>query len=217
MRTFLIDDHTLFRQGLREILERRDVEVVGEAGDGREGTDLARRCTAIDVVLLDLRMPGMDGLETLTALRAAGIQAPVVMLTTSADESDLVACLRQGAQGYLLKDAEPDELMAALHTAMAGQTVVAPHLAPVLARFVQQGSASVEQSPFAALTPREQEILAQLAEGHSNKVIARHLSISDGTVKLHVKAILRKLDLSSRVEAAVLAVQHGFRASESAD
>jgi two-component system nitrate/nitrite response regulator NarL len=135
------------------------------------------------------------------------------MLTTSNEEQDLVECLRSGASGYLLKDMEPIELVTALREIVAGKTIVAPELATVLARVVQgdvedDGVAPV--SPFAELTPRELEILCLLAEGQSNKVIARNLGISDGTVKLHVKAILRKLDVHSRVEAAVMAVEQNF-------
>ena len=135
------------------------------------------------------------------------------MLTTSDEENDLVACLRGGARGYLLKDIEPDELVTAVREIVAGGTVVAPRLAGLLARVVQGGDEEPVQShdPFAELTPRELEILAHLAEGQSNKVIARHLGISDGTVKLHVKAILRKLNIHSRVEAAVLAVERDLK------
>jgi two-component system nitrate/nitrite response regulator NarL len=150
----------------------------------------------------------------LRQLRKNGFKNPVAMLTTSSDERDLVESLRSGAQGYLLKDMEPDQLVVALRDIVAGKTVVAPDLAPVLARVVQGDSiAPGVESPFAKLTPRENEILALLAEGQSNKVIARNLGISDGTVKLHVKSILRKLGVHSRVEAAVIAVEQGLRTS----
>jgi two-component system nitrate/nitrite response regulator NarL len=159
-----------------------------------------------------MRMPSMDGMEVLRQLRKNGFTNPVAMLTTSSDERDLVESLRSGAQGYLLKDMEPDQLVVALRDIVAGKTVVAPDLAQVLARVVQGDSiAPEEESPFAKLTPRENEILALLAEGQSNKVIARNLGISDGTVKLHVKSILRKLGIHSRVEAAVIAVEQGMR------
>ena len=129
--------------------------------------------------------------------------------------ADLIEALRAGARGYLLKDMEPDELVAALRDINAGKTVVAPNLTQILAEVVQGKSAipDMESSPFDELTPRETEILGLLAEGQSNKVIARNLGISDGTVKLHVKAILRKLEVHSRVEAAVMAVEHGMRAN----
>jgi len=139
---------------------------------------------------------------------------PVVILTTSADENDLANALRKGARGYLMKDMEPDELVVALQEIKAGKTVVASGLTGVLADLVKNDDrrpSKDSSGPFSELTPREREILGHLAEGQSNKVIARHLEISDGTVKLHVKAILRKLEVHSRVEAAVMAVEHGIR------
>ena len=207
----LIDDHALFREGLQELLTRRGIETVSAAGNGESGIELATRLQP-DIILLDIRMPGMNGLEVLRRLRQADLNMPVVMLTTSNEENDLVECLRNGAQGYLLKDMDPGDLINALMDIVKGQTVVAPHLAQLLARVVQgHPGESSEANPFDQLTPRENEILGLLAEGQSNKVIAQNLGISDGTVKLHVKAILRKLGLHSRVEAAVLAVQHGLR------
>lgn len=212
MRVLLVDDHTLFRSGLETLLDRHGIEVIGTAGNGREGFMMARELTP-DVVLLDMRMPEMSGLEVLSGLRAVGGRMSIVMLTTSNEEQDLVDCLRSGANGYLLKDMEPTELVNALREIVSGKTVVAPELTGVLARVVQgepENGASDAPSPFAELTPREMEILCLLAEGQSNKVIARNLGISDGTVKLHVKAILRKLDVHSRVEAAVRAVEENL-------
>ena len=212
-RILLIDDHTLFRAGLRDLLMRRNIEVVAAVGEGSEGVKIAAE-QSLDIVLLDMRMPQMDGISVLKILKAAHPELPVAMLTTSSDEKDLVGALRNGAQGYLLKDMEPDELVVALREIVAGKTVVAPDLAPVLARAVQGDSLEPEkekEDPFAVLTPREFEILTLLAEGQSNKVIARNLGISDGTVKLHVKAILRKLNISSRITAAVMAVEHGVK------
>jgi len=158
-------------------------------------------------------MPEMDGISVLKKLKESKPDLPVAMLTTSSDERDLVGALRNGAQGYLLKDMEPDELVVALGDIIAGKTVVAPDLATVLASAVQAENQPKEEKedPFAILTPREFEILTLLAEGQSNKVIARNLGISDGTVKLHVKAILRKLNISSRITAAVMAVEHGVK------
>ena len=210
-RVLLIDDHTLFREGLQELLSRHHIETVGAVGDGETGIRLARELLP-DVILLDMRMPSMSGLEVLRRLRQGGLRMPIVMLTTSTEENDLIECLRNGAQGYLLKEMEPGDLVDALEEIIQGKTVVAPHLAQLLVRVVQGQPEAIEQisGPFDALTPREGEILNLLAEGQSNKVIARNLGISDGTVKLHVKAILRKLGVHSRVEAAVLAVQHGM-------
>ncbi len=210
MRVLLIDDHALFRVGLLELLERRGIEVVDAVGDCEIGLHLARDC-APDVVLLDLRMPGTDGIEVLKRMRGEGIDRFVAMLTTSTEEADVIASLQAGANGYLLKDMEPDDLVAALNDIVAGKTVVANELTGILARAVRQEKAEpVREAAFSDLTPREMQILCHLAAGQSNKVIARELGISDGTVKLHVKAILRKLDVHSRVEAAVIAVERGL-------
>ncbi|MCB1620660.1 MAG: response regulator transcription factor [Thiothrix sp.] len=219
-KVLLIDDHTLFRAGLEDLLRRRGIEVVAAVGSGDQGIQSVAELGP-DIVLLDMRMPQMDGLAILRLLRKKHPGLKVVMLTTSSNESDLIEALRSGARGYLLKDIEPDELVVSLREILAGKTVVAPELAPVLARFVQGDEGELEgdkaANPFSELTPREYEILTLLAEGQSNKVIARNLGISDGTVKLHVKAILRKLNVSSRITAAVMAVEHGVRASAAAD
>jgi two-component system nitrate/nitrite response regulator NarL len=211
MRVIIIDDHALFRVGLKGLLEQRNIEVIGVAADGNEGIELATRLNP-DIILLDLRMPGMGGLDVLKTLREKTQAIPVVMLTTSNEESDLIKSLRSGAQGYLLKDMEPDELVSALRDIEKGKSVVAQDLTDALARMVQ-GETTMDDNngPFAELTPREREILCLLADGQSNKLIARNLGISDGTVKLHVKAILRKLGIHSRVEAAVIAVEQGLR------
>jgi two-component system nitrate/nitrite response regulator NarL len=210
MRVLLIDDHALFRFGLQELLERRGIQVVAAVGDTAMGLRRVAE-TMPDVVLLDMRMPQLNGLEMLRRLRAAHPTMPIAMLTTSAEERDVIDSLQSGAQGYLLKDMEPDALIAALGEIVQGRTVVAPELAIVLAKAVQGEAASTpHEARIADLTPREHEILCHLAEGQSNKAIARRLNISDGTVKLHVKAILRKLDVHSRVEAAVIAVERGL-------
>ncbi len=211
MRVLIIDDHALFRVGLQGLLEQRGIEVADAVASGIEGIQRAEELQP-DIILLDLRMPDMGGLEVLQKLREMETSIPVVMLTTSNDEADLIKSLRSGAQGYLLKDMEPDELVSALRDIENGKNVVAQDLTDALARMVQ-GDANVvdDDGPFSDLTPREMEILCLLAEGQSNKLIARNLGISDGTVKLHVKAILRKLGIHSRVEAAVIAVEQGLR------
>ncbi|WP_457667979.1 response regulator [Thiolapillus sp.] len=209
MRILLIDDHALFRIGLRELLERRGLEVVDAVGDCEAGINLVVEKQP-DVVLLDMRMPQMSGLDVLQVLRDKGQQMPIVILTTSRVETDVIASLQCGAQGYLLKDMEPDDLIRSLNDIVAGQTVVANELTMVLAKAVRGDEPGKSESAMDQLTPREQEILCLLAEGQSNKVIARNLGISDGTVKLHVKAILRKLNVHSRVEAAVIAVEQKF-------
>ena len=211
MRVLIIDDHALFRVGLQGLLEQRGIEVADAVASGIEGIQRAGELKP-DIILLDLRMPDMGGLEVLQKLRESNSTIPVVMLTTSNEESDLIKSLRSGAQGYLLKDMEPDELVSALRDIENGKNVVAQDLTDALARMVQGDTNVVdEEGPFSELTPREMEILCLLAEGQSNKLIARNLGISDGTVKLHVKAILRKLGIHSRVEAAVIAVEQGLR------
>lgn len=214
LRVLIIDDHTLFRDGLQGLLERHHIDVVGSLGDGHEGIQLAQELKP-DIVLLDMRMPKISGLEVLKQLQQNNFESPIAMLTTSNDERDLVEALRNGAKGYLLKDMEPDDVVAALREIVKGETVVAPNLTQILARVVKgEPILETEPSPIDDLTPREAEILSLLAEGQSNKVIARNLGISDGTVKLHVKAILRKLNIHSRVEAAVIAVEQGLRANK---
>ena len=213
MRVIMIDDHALFRVGLQGLLEQRGIEVIAAVAEGAEGIKLAQDMQP-DIILLDLRMPDMSGLEVLRKIKEKEIKIPVVMLTTSNEEQDLVEALRNGAQGYLLKDMEPDELVSALRDIEKGKNVVAQGLTDVLARMVQgepMAEKNNKNNPFSELTPREMEILCLLADGQSNKVIARNLGISDGTVKLHVKAILRKLEVHSRVEAAVIAVEQGLR------
>ena len=211
MRVLLIDDHALFRVGLQGLLERRGIGV-SMASDGRRGVIKALR-EQPDVVLLDLRMPDMSGVEVLRELKDKSFKQPVVVLTTSEEDQDVANSLKAGASGYLVKDMDPDELVSVLNDIVKGQTVVAPRLARLLADLVKHGPAeeTAPSSPFESLTAREFEILCHLAEGQSNKVIARHLEISDGTVKLHVKSILRKLGVRSRVEAAVMAVENGIR------
>ncbi|HEY7656254.1 MAG TPA: response regulator [Burkholderiales bacterium] len=214
MRVLLIDDHALVRKGIEQLLQSRGVQVVASVSSGEEGVRRARELAA-DIILLDVKMPGMGGIETLKALRASGVSTPVVMLTMSREDADLSAALRSGAQGYLLKDIEPEELMPALEAALRGDNVVAPEMVGSLARLVRSDAGTKRgpprlAAPFSELTPRELEILECVADGSSNKLIARALDITEGTVKLHVKSILRKLGMRSRVEAAVMAVEHGL-------
>ena len=214
MRVLLIDDHALFRVGLQQLLQRLGIEVIAATGDCREGIDLAVEQEP-DVVLLDMRMPDMYGIEVLKELRSRNPDQAVAMLTTSREEGDLIESLQNGAQGYLLKEMEPDDLVKALGDISSGTTVVAPELTGILAKVVQGGEEQEESGDiFSSLTPREREILCHLVEGQSNKLIARALGISDGTVKLHVKAIMRKLNVHSRVEAAVIAVERSLCARD---
>jgi len=216
MRVLLIDDHTLVRKGLEQLLQSRGIEVVASAGSGQEGIELALALKP-DVILLDVKMPEMSGTDTLKQLREQGVTVPILMLTMSREEADLQAALRNGATGYLLKDMDHEDLVPALQDALDGNNVIAKELIGSLTRLVQGQSAKPAASAtsdtsnlLSELTPRELEILRHLAEGQSNKEIGRALDIPDATVKLHVKSILRKLGIRSRVEAAVLAVEHGL-------
>jgi len=214
MRVLLIDDHALVRKGIGELLQSRGAQVVASVSSGEEGVQRAVELRP-DIILLDVKMPGVNGIETVERLRAAGVTAPVVMLTMSREDAELGAALRAGAQGYLLKDMEPEDLLPALESVLRGESVVAREMVGTLAGIVRDDAGSkpaarCRADPFAELTPRELEILEHVADGSSNKMIARALSITDGTVKLHVKSILRKLGARSRVEAAVRAVEHGL-------
>jgi len=213
LRVILIDDHALVRKGLEELLRSRGIDIVASVGSGEEGIDQARQLDA-DIILLDIKMPDINGLDTLKRMREEGVETPVLMLTMSRDENDLEQSLQNGAQGYLLKDMDPEDLIPALNDAIEGTNVVSSELIGSLTRIIQGKPKEQEilepATPLSELTPREHEILTHIAEGESNKVIAKKLGISDGTVKLHVKAILRKLGVHSRVEAAVIAVEHGL-------
>ncbi len=215
MKVVLIDDHALFREGLETLLKRRGVAVTS-CSNGQTGVEAAMTIQP-DVVMVDLRMPEMTGIQALKALREKDRELPVLVLTTSDDVADLKECMRHDASGYLMKDMDPDDLVVALRKVIAGETVVAPELAGKLAMIIKNQGEVVEEesrSIFSRLSPREMEILSHLTEGQSNKVIARHLGISDGTVKLHVKSILKKLGLHSRVEAAVLAANERLFANK---
>jgi len=210
MRTILIaeDEELLFRRGLVQLLRTIPAFVlVGEAASGAEGLVLARELRP-DLILLDLNMRDGDGLDMLRGLRAARSEARVVMVTVSDSGEDVVAALRGGAEGYLLKDMEPEDVIASIGRAARGELAVAPALTLKLANMLQAGSGEPERRDLlASLTERERQILEHLARGESNKTIARALDISHDTVKLHVRHILTKLNLNSRVEAAVFAVE----------
>jgi two-component system nitrate/nitrite response regulator NarL len=217
IRVLLVDDHTLFRMGLSELLEQRGIiKVVGATGSPDEARRILRE-EAPDVIIMDLHMPPLDGLTLFRQLRQEGFTTPTLMLTVSNAEEDLTNVLRAGARGYLLKDMEPDDVVDAIQRAARGETVVAPTMTMKLVKLLQQEQpASNPASLLELLTQREREILTHLAQGESNKVIARALEISHDTVKLHVRHILSKLNLSSRVEAAVFAVEHKLNTPGSA-
>lgn len=206
-KVLIIDDHPLFRKGARLLLAQENgFRVVGEASSGMEGLRLARELDT-DLILLDLNMAEMDGLETLRQLRVTHPDARVVMLTVSDLEQDLVEALRAGASGYLLKDTEPEDLLKQLRQILDGHLIISEGLTEHLIR-AMRGEKEATAPEQAGLTERESEILQGVSEGLSNKMIARQLDITEGTVKVHVKNLLRKLNLRSRVEAAVWAVEH---------
>jgi DNA-binding NarL/FixJ family response regulator len=206
IRVVIADDHAVVRQGLRTFLDLQDdVEVVGEAADGEAAVAVAER-TAPDVVLLDLVMPGVDGLAALRRLRARAPEARVVVLTSFGDDERILAALRAGAAGYLLKDAEPAELVRAIRTADAGHAPLSPAVA---SRVVESLANDGGRAGADELTAREREVLGLIARGRSNKVIARELGVAEKTVKTHVSHILAKLGLSDRTQAALYAVRQG--------
>ncbi|MCG8519954.1 MULTISPECIES: two-component system response regulator NarL [Marinobacter] len=206
----LIDDHPLLRQGIKQLVDLEDdMEVVGEASNARDGIALARDIEP-DLILLDLNMPEMNGIDTLKALRADEIGSRIIIFTVSDHEDDVVAALRAGADGYLLKDMEPDDLVPQLRQAALGRMAISDRLTALLAEALRSQKPETERADYASLTPREKDILKLIAEGLSNKMIGRKLNISDGTVKVHVKHLLKKLKLRSRVEVAVWAVEEGL-------
>jgi len=207
-RIVLVDDHALCRNGLSDLLTHRGgMEVLAALSKPDEVLATLRELKP-DLVVLDLRMPEIDGLALLRRIRAEGIETPALILTMSDSEADLSAALRAGVRGYLLKDMEPEDVIAAIGNAARGELTVAPSMTLKLAQLLQTGSKGNDRrGMLASLTEREREILDHLARGESNKTIARALDISHDTVKLHVRHILSKLNLSSRVEAAVFAVE----------
>tara|TARA_R110002167_G_scaffold24330_3_gene85726 strand:- start:1390 stop:2040 length:651 start_codon:yes stop_codon:yes gene_type:complete len=198
----LVDDHPLLRKGLKQLIELEDeLKVIGEASDGKTAIELAIEHEP-DLIVLDLNMQGMDGLETLRAMRNADIASRIIMLTVSDNDDDVVCAITYGADGYLLKDMDPEKILGKLKEAALGKMVISEKLTHVLAGAIRGGS-DKKSNVLAKLTSREHEILKLIAKGMSNKLIARELDISDGTVKVHVKHVLKKLELNSRVEAAV--------------
>ncbi|EIK43261.1 MULTISPECIES: two-component system response regulator NarL [unclassified Cellvibrio] len=198
----LVDDHPLLRKGLRQLLTLSgEMEVVAEASNGKDAIKLASELDP-DLILLDLNMQGMDGLETLRHLRDEGVTSRIVMLTVSDADEDVLSAISAGADGYLLKDMEPEDMLVQIERALSGKMVLSEAVTQVLATAIRNPTTKGAVGSD-SLTQRELEILKLIAKGMSNKVIARELDISDGTVKVHVKHLLKKLHLRSRVEAAV--------------
>ncbi len=201
----IVDDHPLFRKGVVQLVDSAGGFVLlGEASSGAEGIELAYAHHP-DMILLDLNMKDMSGVDVLKVIKAADLDSRVIMLTVSDQQEDLVAALRAGADGYLLKDMEPEDLVAHLKEAARGQMVLSPALAGLLAHSLRQEN-KPKTVDEAGLTEQEKKIIERIATGKSNKLIARELNITEGTVKVHVKHLLKKLNLKSRVEAAVWAV-----------
>jgi two-component system, NarL family, nitrate/nitrite response regulator NarL len=213
IRILLIDDHTLFRSGVRALLQRQpDFEVVDDAADGIEGIKRAKQHRP-DVVLLDLNMPGLSGIETLQLLQQDLPESAVIMLTVSEDVDQLTCALREGACGYLLKNMDADALAAMIRRAAVGESVIAESMTQRLIAQIRTPLFQVPPAPatsntsnLPALTPRERDIVRILSRGASNKDIARELDLAESTVKIHVRNVLRKLNLSSRVQIAIHAL-----------
>lgn len=205
IRVLLVDDHQVVRRGLRTFLEvQGDIEVVGEAGDGAEGVARAQELRP-DVILMDVKMPGVDGIEALRLLRDAENPARVLIVTSFTEQRTVVPALRAGAAGYVYKDVDPVALADAIRSVHAGHVLLQPEVAGALLS-QEQGSG---QGRGNALTEREREVLGHIADGRSNREIARALVLSEKTVKTHVSNILMKLDLADRTQAALWAVRNG--------
>ena len=202
-QVMIVDDHPLMRRGVRQLLELDPgFEVVAEAGDGASAIDLANRLD-IDVILLDLNMKGMSGLDTLNALRRDGVTAQIIILTVSDASSDVFALIDAGADGYLLKDSDPEVLLEAIRAGAKGSKVFSERVNQYLREREMFGA----EEPFSVLTERELDVLHELAQGLSNKQIASVLNISEQTVKVHIRNLLRKLNVRSRVAATILFLQ----------
>lgn len=211
IRILLSDDHPLFRSGMKLLLQRqKDIEVVGEASDGAECVKLAKKLKP-DMILLDLNMEGVDGLEALPLLKKEIPEACVLMLTVSEDANDLVEALKLGASGYLLKNIDMEFLLDSIRRAANGESVMSPQMAANLANAIRsEKKMAEEKADVPHLSPRESQIIQLIAKGSSNKEIARSLDIAESTVKIHVQGILRKLNLTSRVQAAIYAIDHNL-------
>jgi len=208
VRVLVVDDQELFRRGLTMLLAvEDDIEVVGEASDGASAVELAT-VTVPDVILMDVRMPKGSGIEACVAIKEVAPSAKIIMLTVSDEEGDLYDAVKSGASGYLLKDSSIDEVAQAIRVVADGQSLISPSMAVTLIdEFKQMSRADRDQVPTPRLTERELEVLRKVAEGLNNREIAKQLYISENTVKNHVRNILEKLQLHSRMEAVMYAVR----------
>jgi DNA-binding NarL/FixJ family response regulator len=217
IRVLLVDDHAMVRRGMRDFLSLHDdLEIVGEAADGAEAIEGAAALRP-DVVVMDLLMPGVDGIDATARIKAANPDIEIVAITSFIEEARIVAALEAGAAGFLLKDAEADELAAAIRAAAAGEVHLDPAVAGIVARRMRDGAGGAGGTgrgpgtdPLRTLTPRERDVLGGIARGLSNRAIADELGITERTARTHVSNILAKLGLSSRTQAALLAVQRGL-------
>jgi NarL family two-component system response regulator LiaR len=208
VRILLVDDHELFRVGLRELLEEEGFEVA----DAASGESALRQCRSFrpDVVVMDMNMPGMSGIEATRRVLEAHPAAAVLMLTVAADDERVLEAIRAGATGYLLKEARLAEIVAGVNAAAAGRSPIAPGVAGALVASVREGGGARSGPAASSLTDRERAVLALLAQGFDNRAIARRLFVSPSTVKNHVSSVLAKLGVENRVQAAAYAVRHGF-------
>jgi DNA-binding NarL/FixJ family response regulator len=212
IRVLIADDHPVVRQGLRTFLGiQDDIEVVGEAGDGLSAVSLAESLKP-DIVLMDLKMPGADGLAALTELRARGVEARVLVLTSVTERGHVLPAVQAGAAGYLYKDVDPQALVQAIRAVHGGHVLFAPDAAEAMVGAERAAGGRGPGAPHerALLTEREREVLVQIARGRSNREIARTLSVSEKTVKTHVSNLLMKLGVQDRTQAALYAVRHGL-------
>ena len=216
IRVLLVDDHAMVRRGMRDFLGlHKDIDIVGEASDGAGAIEGALALRP-DIVVMDLMMPGIDGIEATARIKAEAPDVEVIALTSFIEEARVVAAIEAGASGFLLKDAEADELAAAIRSAAAGEVHLDPAIAGIVARRMriggreERGAADGGGEGIGTLTTREREVLARVARGLPNRQIAEDLGITERTARTHVSNILAKLGLASRTQAALLAVQHGL-------
>ena len=213
IKVLIVDDHTLFRKGLMNLLQQqKGIEVVGEAKDGEEGIQMAQKLHP-DVILMDVKMPRCNGIKATQAIREELPDAHIIMLTVSEEDEDLFSAVKAGARGYLVKNVEPDHLIKAIHLLAKGEAVI-PHsmASKLLSEFthIAHKAEAPPESTLKPLTARENEILQSLAKGNRNKEIGNALCISEHTVKIHLRNILKKLHMNNRIQAAVYAYKQGL-------
>jgi two-component system, NarL family, response regulator LiaR len=212
IRVLIADDHAVVRQGLRTFLDlQADIDVVDEAADGAAALEAVER-HGPDVALMDLVMPGVDGIQAIRRLREEAPATRVIVLTSFVDDERVLAAIRAGAAGYLLKDVQPQELVRAIRSVHAGQSPLHPTVAAKLLE--EMSGEQAQRAPRDSLTPREREVLSLIAHGRPNKLIARDLGVSEKTVKTHVSSILGKLGVTDRTQAALYAVREGLVEAE---